>query len=619
MKLTTILAIGVLGVSLTTAGIASSSSVTANTNWSSLTGGSGPGGLPNSSDSITVSNGAVLTVNVTNAVCGAIRLGIKNSGDGTLTFAASGSPMLVVTTLWVGGSNQGGRNGGGILTMVQGATLSAGTISSGSNTATYNTSAGTIILTGASTLPAGAASFDTLVLGGTVTLGTNTTVGGSLKRTTGSLSLNTYSLTYGPSASLEYENATTQTTGPELSNPMTKPLLINSTGTLNLAGSLTVNGTLKLLNGTLNTGANTLTFGSSATITSNGSGRIEGKISLTLTGSETGIKSLFAPSNSYLNITSPGITFITVESFPGLSIPEVSGGTDTTTAVRLRYYRISAVTGSGVVSLRFDYLAAEQGTGYTNSLGTLWKKTVLGDPVNNPWVDQTAESAGSFYVEKSSVSVNSLDGYYAMAQPNSALPVQIASLAGTVNGNNVRLDWNTVSEVNNYGFYVQRRNDGMIEWTELQDAFIPGHGTTIEPQSYTWTNTGVPQGTYEYRLRMVDYDGSVSYSNVVRLEIKGPLSTPDGTAVPGTFSLSQNYPNPFNPTTKIGFMLQVSGPASLKVFNAIGQEVATLVSGDLTAGFHSAEFNGTNLSSGVYYYRLQSSDKVEVKRMVLTK
>ncbi len=88
---------------------------------------------------------------------------------------------------------------------------------------------------------------------------------------------------------------------------------------------------------------------------------------------------------------------------------------------------------------------------------------------------------------------------------------------------------------------------------------------------------------------------------------------------PVRFTLNQNYPNPFNPETKISFSLPQSGKASLKIYDMLGREVMELVSGDMSAGKHEVSFNGKNLSSGVYIYRLQSGSFTESKKMLLLK
>jgi len=86
-----------------------------------------------------------------------------------------------------------------------------------------------------------------------------------------------------------------------------------------------------------------------------------------------------------------------------------------------------------------------------------------------------------------------------------------------------------------------------------------------------------------------------------------------------TYSLSQNYPNPFNPTTKIEFTLAKSGFTELKVFDILGSEIESLISGELSAGKHEVEFNGSNLPSGIYFYRLKSGDFIQTRKMILQK
>ena len=89
--------------------------------------------------------------------------------------------------------------------------------------------------------------------------------------------------------------------------------------------------------------------------------------------------------------------------------------------------------------------------------------------------------------------------------------------------------------------------------------------------------------------------------------------------VPDKFSLSQNYPNPFNPTTKINFNIPAQNFVTLKVYDISGREIETLISRELNVGSYIVDFNGDNLSSGVYFYRLQAGDFIEVKRMILLK
>lgn len=89
--------------------------------------------------------------------------------------------------------------------------------------------------------------------------------------------------------------------------------------------------------------------------------------------------------------------------------------------------------------------------------------------------------------------------------------------------------------------------------------------------------------------------------------------------VPEQFELNQNYPNPFNPTTEITFSLAEKGFTTLKVYNAIGQEISTLINQDLNAGKHQVVFNAQDLPSGIYFYKLESTNAVQMKKMALMK
>jgi hypothetical protein len=190
------------------------------------------------------------------------------------------------------------------------------------------------------------------------------------------------------------------------------------------------------------------------------------------------------------------------------------------------------------------------------------------------------------------------------------VPVELVNFEAAISGTNVYLNWTTVTETNNSGFEIQRSSDSDFEVL----AFIPGHGTTTETRNYAYTDKNVPAGSYSYRLKQVDYDGTFEYSDVVEVEV----------AAPAEFALDQNYPNPFNPSTKINFRLAADSKVSLKVFDVLGQEVMTLINNDLSAGSHQVEFDAINLNSGIYFYKLEATGNngtnfSDVKKMILTK
>lgn len=98
-----------------------------------------------------------------------------------------------------------------------------------------------------------------------------------------------------------------------------------------------------------------------------------------------------------------------------------------------------------------------------------------------------------------------------------------------------------------------------------------------------------------------------------------PSIVKNETEIPMFFLLQQNYPNPFNPTTNIEYRISNIEFVSLKIYDVLGNEVATLVNEEKPAGTYTAEFNAARLSSGVYFYRLQAGNLLQIKKMVLMK
>jgi len=196
------------------------------------------------------------------------------------------------------------------------------------------------------------------------------------------------------------------------------------------------------------------------------------------------------------------------------------------------------------------------------------------------------------------------DNYYFGDTP---VPVELTSFTAISNNGIVELNWETATEINNQGFEIERRTESS-EFRTI--GFVEGNGTTTEPRSYNYLDKTVEQGINYYRLKQVDFDGTYSYSDEVEVDV---------TAAPLTFDLAQNYPNPFNPSTNIKFSVPESGNVKLSVYNLVGEEVAVLVNGFSQAGFFEVTFDASNLSSGVYLYKLQSANSVQTMKMMLLK
>ncbi len=193
----------------------------------------------------------------------------------------------------------------------------------------------------------------------------------------------------------------------------------------------------------------------------------------------------------------------------------------------------------------------------------------------------------------------------AYIQVNGSMPVELTSFTVTMTGKNVELQWNTATEINNYGFDIEKKTDQ--QWNKI--GFVSGNGTTNSAHSYSFVDREAA-GKISYRLKQIDHDGKFKYSNAIEANIIGSVKE---------FLLGQNYPNPFNPTTIIAFALPAAGFTTLKVYDISGKEVATLVNEYLEAGVVQTQFNASHLSSGVYIYSLRSGSYAATKKLVLTK
>jgi len=184
------------------------------------------------------------------------------------------------------------------------------------------------------------------------------------------------------------------------------------------------------------------------------------------------------------------------------------------------------------------------------------------------------------------------------------LPVVFGDFtAMVIDRQTVRLEWQTLSEIKSYGFTIQRRQYKEKEFHDVPGAFVPAHGTTVQPHDYAFTDSAVSPSRWYYRLKLVDLDGEILYSEARFVNTLRPAGITESRS---EFGSLQNYPNPFNPTTNIQFDLPSSSRVRLSVFNVLGESITTLVDSDLPAGRHAVRFDGSDLAGGVYFYRLQA-------------
>ncbi len=201
---------------------------------------------------------------------------------------------------------------------------------------------------------------------------------------------------------------------------------------------------------------------------------------------------------------------------------------------------------------------------------------------------------------------------FALSDNNNPMPVELTTFEAKVTDRIVNLSWKTATENNSSKFIIERKNNN--NWTVVGETKASGISNSIK--EYRFVDKKLNSGKYQYRLKMVDVDGSYSYSNVIEAEVE----------LPKTYALSQNYPNPFNPTTRIDYQLPLDAKVTIELYTISGEKVATLVNNEQTAGYYTLDINASRegLSSGVYIYRMIAQDKVnaaftQVKKMMMIK
>jgi len=186
------------------------------------------------------------------------------------------------------------------------------------------------------------------------------------------------------------------------------------------------------------------------------------------------------------------------------------------------------------------------------------------------------------------------------------VPVEFTSFNAEVDNDIVILKWSTATETNNLGFEVLRSTDSK-DWHSI--GFINGNGTTTFTNNYQFRDRVEFSGIYFYRLKQIDYNGDLNYSNVIEVSVSKPFS----------FELFQNFPNPFNSSTTIMYLIAQDDFVSLKVYDILGKEVKTLVEENKKAGYYSINFSANYLSSGIYFYKLTSGEYSLRKKFILIK
>ncbi len=417
-------------------------------------------------------------------------------------------------------------------------------------------------------------------------------------------------------------------------------LEINNSAGVVFLDEKTVNGTLTLTSGKITLGTSDLILGATATISGADANKYivtnsTGKVSREIAASGSFVFPVGSSSDSYnplsveLQAGDPTETFsVRVEPFTNTSTG-FSFVTDTTLITRKLWEISEATTGGNNVKLSFQWNSSESGS----NLGINTSNPVsvaihhynaglssyeLVDNANGP-----APGSNPIVVTTAGYSVSSFSPFIVGAA-GGALPVELTTFYATLNDDSVLLNWETATEVNNYGFEIERQLS--VVSGQLSDeasweiiGFVEGNGNSNSQKEYSFADQSLKNGKYSYRLKQIDFEGKFEYSGVVEVELN---------ILPTEYELSQNYPNPFNPTTTIKYSIPSveTGHApslqlhvTLKVYDILGNEVAELVNEKKEAGKYTVKFNASNLASGVYFSRFNSGSYSAIIKMLLIK
>ena len=368
---------------------------------------------------------------------------------------------------------------------------------------------------------------------------------------------------------------------------------------LTLNGNLDITGTLTIT-AQVTTGENTINLGTTGSITGETNGTYTiGKVQATRT-----------ISSSQSNIAGLGISIDPQSNDLGSTVIKRETGTAAGAGGIKQVWTITPTTQpSGPVTVTLTWPSTNDNEINLSDLvvykseddGDTWN--VISATINKDSDPRTATFTISSFSK------------FTIGGPDAVLPVELASFTGHELNGKVLLNWSTATESNNVGWEIEYRqpttDNGQQKNTEFRKVgFVAGKGTTTEKQSYSFAVSSLQSSVSvaEFRLKQVDSDGKISYSNVLTVNL-----------APVTFGLSQNYPNPFNPATLISYQLAADSEVRLVVYDLLGREVASLVNEKKAAGFYTVSFNATNISTGVYFYKLTAGNFSEIKKMTLMK
>ncbi|MGD9487685.1 MAG: FlgD immunoglobulin-like domain containing protein [Calditrichaceae bacterium] len=507
-------------------------------------------------------------------------------------------------------------------------TTGSGTTTVGGNlaiSATGFTSANAFTVAGSFTQTAGAASFATQSLtlngnvdiqGGTFTPSTSTTFNGSDFQISGSGAVATGSghITFGGESSQTITDASSASLG---FNSVT----INKSGNdVTLNNPVSIYGSLTLTLGDIITdGTNIITFETAATASAgSNNSHINGPAKKkTASVAEFAFPIGNGTKWRRIAVTPASSTAETYQAQFYNTNPQVAIGStlgaNVSVVSSVLYWNLTR-TGSVNAKVRLFWEDASDGVQAPGSLivvrwdGSQW---VSGGYSSN---DGDANSGSVL----SSTTFANFGNFTLGSEPaDNSLPVELSSFEAVSAFNQVVLSWKTQSELENLGFNVYRaRGAEPDNWTQLNEALIPGQGTYTHATDYEYVDRSVAAGeTYLYKLESVSVSGLRVDERTIEVAVP----------VPDQYALFKNYPNPFNPTTNIRFQLPDAQNVKLAVYDIRGSLVKTVVNnqafpaGEHTVTWDATDNNGSRVASGMYIYRFEAGKFSKIDKMILLK
>jgi hypothetical protein len=464
---------------------------------------------------------------------------------------------------------------------------------------------------------------------------------GSLKITSGTFSGNSHTITLtdpglawnNSNLSFDYGTSTVKMQGSgaqQMFGSTFFNLEINNPAGVTLTTSDIITNQLKLTSGQLNLNGNILTMNSGAVIAGNGGNTLSNfnnsNSNYIVTGSGGYVKQYVASSDVLYPIG-------TVSSFTPATLNN-SGGTPDNYSVYVVTSTANTLIQTGVVNkqwtvqeetpllsnliMSFQWNTSDEGGLFAGKtladVGILVNTNI--DVVDHNLTIQGSNPRWVKMIQWQDMDFSGANARTYVVGNNDALPVELSSFTSMVNGRNINLSWETKTEKNSDIFTIERTKTGNAELNWESVGSVKAAVLSNSPKQYSFADKNLQAAKYQYRLKMIDNDGSFAYSKIVDAEV----------AVPKNFELSQNYPNPFNPTTKINYSLANDSKVSLEVYNIIGERVVQLVNEEQTAGYYTVNFgtSNSNITSGVYIYKLTAVDNSgnnfsSIKKMMLLK